>query len=109
MTDGYDTDHVRRMRAVRPKLLMWALAILYPLGTILTVIVKTQQDPLSIFDRYYLLFTVLILPPALIAVAIWIGAQRHSPSWGWTLVLVIWTAAVAYLHYTYIGLAGARG
>jgi hypothetical protein len=84
---------------------MWLIALGYPLGQLLTTILKVRADPFSIFDRGYLLFTVLILPPVLVGLAIWLGARRHGPSWDWTFVLVLWIVAVAFTHYVFVGVA----
>lgn len=85
----------------RIKFLMWALAVLYPVGVLTTVVVRMHADPFSIFDRYYLLVTVLVLPPLLILVSLWLGTRRGAPGWGWTLVLALWIACVGFLHYTF--------
>lgn len=96
----------RRLGSRLPaKPLMWLLALGYPLVQAATVVLMMRDDPFSIFNRDYLLATVVILPPVLGVVAVWLGTRRRGPSWDWTFVLVMWIAAVAFLHYTFIGIA----
>jgi len=88
--------------------LMWLLALVYPAFSLVTVLALRGLDPLAAYSPLYLLSSVLLLPPALMLVAIWLGSQRGAPGWGWTFVLLLWIAGVGYLHYLFIGIAASR-
>lgn len=88
--------------------LMWLLALAYPAYSFFNFVALHGADPITSFSPLYLLTTVLLLPPAMMLVAVWLGTRRRAPSWGWTFVLLLWIASVGYLHYLFIGIAAGR-
>lgn len=90
------------------KTAMWSLAATYPAFSLFTFFALQGENPIVNFTPLYLLSTVLLLPPGLMLIAIWLGTRRGAPTWGWTFVLLIWIGSVGFLHYLFIGIAAGR-
>ena len=87
---------------------MWLLALCYPAFSFLSVWNADWIELSDGFRPFYLLSTVLLLPPALMLLGVWLGTRRGAPAWGWTFVLLLWIGCVGYLHYLFTGIAAGR-
>lgn len=87
------------MRAI-----MWAIAIGYPVGLAAIAILLMRQDPMWIFDQYYMLVTLAIVPALLLSIVVIVARQPGAPRPAWASLLGLWVLVVTALHLWFISL-----
>lgn len=85
------------------KALMWLMAIGYPAGLAAALYVMTNRDPFSIFNEYYMLATLVLIPALLLTLTVIVGRSDQSPGWTWVGTLGLWIVMVTGAHLYIIG------
>ncbi|MCG6885455.1 MAG: hypothetical protein LJE62_17025 [Silicimonas sp.] len=86
------------------KALLALIAVGYPAGLVGTIILMMRRDPLSIFNQYYLLATLVLVPAFLLTLVVLIARNEMRPKLIWTAIVGFWVLAVTGAHLWFIGL-----
>ncbi len=84
--------------------LMTVIAVGYPLGLTALAFFLMQQDPKLIFNQYYLLGTLVLLPAMLLSLVVVIARSDDAPKLSSVATLGLWVLIVTGLHLWFIGL-----
>ncbi|MEM7752751.1 MAG: hypothetical protein AAF230_05000 [Pseudomonadota bacterium] len=84
--------------------IMWAIAIGYPVGLAAVAVLLMRQDPKWIFDQYYMMITLAVLPAFFLSVIVVIARQEGAPNAAWSSLLGLWVLLVTGGHLWFIRL-----